>query len=117
MFSRKMECGIPIGRRFFMAPRRIRLLTCLLPSKRIFPTLTLGPSFTTNVMLTAEGGLGRTSVRTVANCLPCSESSSLLVTSAFVTLVVSYGLSGESPTFRSLQQPAPVLLDTELRPT
>src|SRR5947209_3547575 len=52
MFSRKMECGIPIGRRFFMAPRRIRLLTCLLPSKRIFP-----PFFQINVDYPAFGGL------------------------------------------------------------
>ena len=70
MFSRKMEWGIPIGFRFFIALRRIRLLTCLLPSNVILPTLTFGPSLITNVRLTAFGGIGWISVRMVENCLP-----------------------------------------------
>ena len=38
--------------------RRIRLFTFLLPWKVILPTFTFGPSFTTNVMPTAAGGIG-----------------------------------------------------------
>ena len=68
---------MPIGRRFFIAARRTRLLMVLLPSNLILPTLTFGPSFTTNVIPTAAGGICRTSVRIVANCRPCSESKSL----------------------------------------
>src|SRR6266851_1749559 len=65
MFSRKMEWGTPIGFRFFMADRKIRALMFWLPSNLILPTLTLGPSFTTNVIPTAAGGICRTSDRMV----------------------------------------------------
>src|ERR1035441_849514 len=84
MFSRKMECGMPMGLRFFMAARSVRSPTCLLPRKRMRPTLTLGPSLMTKVTPTAAGGMGRTSVRMVANWRPCSASSCLRRTSAFL---------------------------------
>ena len=97
---RREECGFDV----------------LVALERILPTFTLGPSFTTKVTLTAAGGMGRTSVRTVANCLPCSDSNSLIVTSAFLTLVGSYWLSGDSPTLRSLKRSSTSLLETELSP-
>src|SRR5579862_8210447 len=99
MFSRKIECGMPTGRRFFIAARKTRVLMFLLPSNLILPTLTFGPSFTTNVMPTAAGGIWRISVRIVANCRPCSASSPFIDTSAFLVRVGSYWLSTTRPTF------------------
>ncbi len=43
-FSRKIECGIPIGRRFFIAARSSREGMAWFPVKVIFPTFTVGPS-------------------------------------------------------------------------
>ena len=89
----------------------------LFPSKRIFPTLTFGPSFTTKVMPTAAGGICRTSVRMVANCRPCSESRFLIETSAFLMRVGSYWLSTTNPTLSCLKRSRMSLCETELVPT
>src|ERR1700680_5198129 len=116
MFSREIEWVTAVGFRCFIADRKMRALMFLLPSNLILPTLTLGPSFTTNVIPTAAGGICRTSDRMVANWCPCSESRPLIATSAFLMGVGSYWLSTDKPTFACLQRARQSLGETELKP-
>ena len=104
MFSRKMECGTPIGRRFFIARITQRSLNTWLPWMSMLPTLTLGPSVTLNVTSSEEGGIWRISGVTVANWRPRSARNSLSTTEARWILLGSYCDSTESPTLRSLNR-------------
>ncbi len=99
-----IECGIPIGFRFFIAPRKVRLLRLVFPSNAILPTFTVGPSLTLNVIATEAGGIFLISGVTVANWCPCSASRSFNTTTARAILVASYWLSTESGTFAFLKR-------------
>ena len=104
MSSRMMECGIPIGFRFFIDSTSSRWFSAWLPSKAILPTFTVGPSLMWKVSATAAGGMVFTSVRMLANWWPCSPSISCNTTSARFTWVGSYWLSTESGTFSFLKR-------------
>ena len=108
---------MPMGLRFFMAARSVRSPTCLLPRKRMRPTLTLGPSLMTKVTPTAAGGIGRhfgADGGELASML--GEQFLEGRTSAFLIFVGSYWFSTASPTLRSLNRSSTSLVETAFRP-
>src|SRR5215469_16408167 len=111
-----MELGMPMGCRFFIASRRWRLETFLLPWNVILPTLILGPSFTLKVTATEDGGMGCTCTVMVAKGRPCSASSCCKATLPLVTFVGSYGESTVGPVFSFLYRSSTSLTETEFRP-
>ncbi len=115
-FSRKIELGIPIGFRFFIAARSTRSESAVLPSNTILPTFTVGPSLMLNVTATEAGGIVFTSSFTVANWCPCSASSAFSTVSARLMRVGSYWLSTVSPTFSFFSRSAISDSETALMP-
>ena len=111
-----IECGMPIGFRFLIAPRSVRSLRLLLPWNAILPTFTVGPSLMLKVIATDAGGIVLTSGVIVANWCPCSASRSFSTTSARLILVGSYWLSTESRTFAFLKRSSTSDCVTALRP-
>ena len=105
-----------MGFRFFIAPRSVRLETSLLPSNLMWPTLTVGPSFTLKFTDTEAGGIVLMTVWIVANWCPCSASNSFNTVSASLILVGSYWLSTDRGTFAFLNRSRTSDWETELNP-